>query len=168
MCVHVHELDKTDRSRFTDVVIRRATCLVGGILYLSNRLLPTSVCAIYQSLPALVNNSIRFHLDLGLRSLYRMIVSNLEQFSTENRMGGRDIIKLDPFWEMKKKLDLELHEAVVRQYINDSVGTMMLWMKQELTILSSVASIVHQRIRTVGVGNHSGIGGGSSLSSNLL
>lgn len=123
MCVHVHELDKKERNRFTTVVIRRATCLVGSLLYLSNRLLPTTMCAHYQSLPALVNNSIRFHLDLSLRSLYRTIVSNLELFSTENHMGGRDIIKIDPFWEMKKKLDLELHETVVRQYITDSVCT---------------------------------------------
>ena len=103
----------------------RATCLLGDVLYLSNNLLPPSLCADLQALPNLVNNAIKFDEDPRLRSLASTTVSDLEKNAMLKRTHEQNQgSKLDYFGEIKKKLDLTMDESLFRQKLNETVRTL--------------------------------------------
>lgn len=99
-----------------------ATCLIGDLMYLSNHLLPTSMCVTIQSLPLLVNTAIQFDVDPRIRSSSSTTVSNLEKYSMhkQSNVTGKGT-QLDYFGEVKKNIDLNMDEATLRQKLNDSV-----------------------------------------------
>ena len=115
------KIEHGEDNREAQQLLLRSTCLIGALLHLSNTLLPTALCAELQATPTLVSSAISFGSDPGMRSHAGSMVSNLERYSIVTRTGDGSN-KLAYFQEIKKKLDLTMDEALIRQRFTDTVS----------------------------------------------
>lgn len=172
----IEALTNLGSSSEIDVDRIKVTMLLAELLYLSNMLLPPSLCARIQQTPVLVKKAVSFRLDAELRSRASTMVTNLHKYTTlkasHQEVGSGIPRKIRDFRlaridEVRRKIDWDMDDQTLQTMIRQTQVTQLGTKDWSRWKWDSIVELLDGPLRNPALLSTSFLKSGSTLASTL-